>query len=107
MVYYLNKKKYSCLNKNRFICESIMLFIMNILDVGFNNIKVVSGVEIEIISVAKYIYPLIFFLKKHSICLFKTLIDIVCYDIKGQKFRFFICYNLLSICYNLRVKIFN
>jgi len=47
--------------------------------------------------------PLTSFLKNHEIFLFKTLTDIVVYDVPGKKNRFSLVYNLFSDNYNSRI----
>jgi NADH:ubiquinone oxidoreductase subunit C len=49
------------------------------------------------------IYPLSLFLKKHTNCLYKTVVDIAAYDCLGKYFRFCITYNLLSVGFNSRI----
>lgn len=73
---------------------------------GFlKHIRLVFGQEIEIKTSSKNIYPLIFFLNKHTLCQFKSMMDIVGYDsFKTQK-RFFIVYNLLSINFGMRIRL--
>lgn len=46
---------------------------------------------------------LLFFLKNHEVLLFRTLTDVVVYDIPGRKNRFSIVYNLFSLTYNTRI----
>jgi NADH:ubiquinone oxidoreductase subunit C len=75
------------------------------LGVGLQNIKVISCTEIEVKVVSKNIFPVVLFFNKHSLCLFKVLIDIVCYDTKGKNFRFVLVYSLLSIHYNMRIRV--
>jgi NADH:ubiquinone oxidoreductase subunit C len=65
----------------------------------------ISGTEIEIIISSKNVFPLIYFLNKHSLCRFKSMIDIICYDTLGKSYRFFLVYNLLSVAYNMRIRI--
>jgi len=72
---------------------------------GVTSVKIISGFEIEIKVLPKNIYPLIFFLNKHSLCQFKSIVDIICYDAPGKKNRFSIVYSLLSTKYNLRVQV--
>lgn len=48
---------------------------------------------------------LISFLKNHEIFLFRSLTDIVAYDIPGRKNRFSVMYNLFSHTYNIRIHI--
>lgn len=88
-----------------FICESLIVFIFKVLGVGLQNIKVISCTEIEVKVVSKNIFPVVLFFNKHSLCLFKVLIDIVCYDTKGKNFRFVLVYSLLSIHYNMRIRV--
>ena len=49
------------------------------------------------------IYPLSLFLMKHSVCQYKTLIDVIAYDLPSYEYRFVLIYNLLSIDYNSRI----
>lgn len=49
------------------------------------------------------IYSLSLFLKKHTNCLYKTLVDMCVYDKPGKNFRFSVIYNLLSQGYNSRL----
>jgi len=97
------KKNYLILN--RFIKKSIFVFFNKVLGVGLSNIRVVSGLDIEISVVSKNVYPLIYFLNKHSLCSFKSVMDIACYDTIGKDFRFSLVYNLLSVSNNLRVRV--
>jgi NADH:ubiquinone oxidoreductase subunit C len=53
----------------------------------------------------KNVYPCLLFLSKHSLGLFKVATDIVCYDTPSKEARFFLVYNLLSVAYNLRVRV--
>jgi len=69
------------------------------------NIQVVSGFEVELEVPSKNIYSLVFFLNKHSLCLFKTMVDIVCYDVPGKLYRFSLVYNLLSVKFNSRIRV--
>jgi hypothetical protein len=76
-----------------YIYKKINLFFYKVLGVGIKNIKVVSGFELEIEVTNKTAYPVLFFLNKHSMCRFKSLVDIICYDIIcPQRFFLFIRY---------------
>jgi NADH dehydrogenase (ubiquinone) Fe-S protein 3 len=66
---------------------------------------VVSGFEVELSVVSKKIYPLVLFLNKHSLFLFKLMIDIICSDLPGKSHRFCLVYNLLSIKFNTRIRV--
>lgn len=58
-------------------------------------------IEIQI----KYLFILLFFLKKHSLLMFSFLIDLICYEILNTHYRYILIYNLLSIHINLRLSI--
>jgi len=89
-----NIYKKNCLITAWFISKNIVSFLNKILGEGVNSVKIISGFEIEIKVLSKNIYPLIFFLNKHSLCQFKSIVDIVCYDVPGKKivFQLFIVY---------------
>jgi NADH:ubiquinone oxidoreductase subunit C len=72
---------------------------------GIHYIQIVSGLEIEIDVISKNIYPLIFFLKKHTLSQCKSVVDLICYDNPNKDFRFSIIYNLLSVNNNLRIRV--
>jgi len=100
---YSGSKNY--LLKNWYLGKKIVSFLKSILDMGFKNIQIVSGFEIEIEISAKYLYPLIVFLNKHTICQYKILTDMICSDTLGKVERFEVTYSLLSICYNSRLRV--
>ena len=104
MISFLDKQK-NYLILNWFILKSICVFFNKIVGVGTENIKVVSGSELEIIIVSKNVFSLIYFLNKHSLCRFKSMMDIICYDTLGKSYRFFLVYNLLSVVNNMRLRI--
>lgn len=64
-----------------------------------------SGLEIEISVNSKNVYPFILFLNKHSLCRFKNMMDVICYDTIGKSYRFGLVYNLLSVQNNLRIRV--
>lgn len=49
------------------------------------------------------IFSMLFFLKKHSNCQFKYLVDILVFDLPEKYYRFSINYLLLSLVYNTRL----
>jgi len=61
--------------------------------------------ELELKVNSNNIYPIFFFLKKHTYCQYDCLVDIVGYDTPGKRLRFGIIYNLLSVRYNTRIKV--
>jgi len=99
------KKRKDYLVLNWFILNSFRIFLNKVLGVGSKNIRVVSGTEIEVSVVSQNLYPLIFFLNKHSLCSFKSVMEIVCYDTIGKSYRFFLVYNLLSVRNNMRFRV--
>lgn len=102
---YLNFKKSNSIVATWFVYEKIKNFIVKVLGLGFYDVRIVSGFEIELFVVSKKVYPIIFFLNKHSLCVLKTMVDIICYDTLGKSFRFFLVYNLLSTQYNIRFRL--
>lgn len=105
MKWTFNSKKKNCLTYSWFVYKIIIFFLCKVLGKGINYIQIVSGLEIEIDTHSKNIYPLIFFLKKHTFSQCKSIIDIICSDTPNKKYRFSIIYNLLSVNYNLRIRV--
>jgi len=60
---------------------------------------------LHIKTLSRYLYPVAFFLKNNSLGQFKSLVDIMCYDKPGNKYRFSLVYIFLSLDLNYRVKI--
>lgn len=54
---------------------------------------------------AAHVGVVLCFMKYHSTFLFKTLIDLVVYDMPGRKKRYMLIYLLLSVKYNARFTI--
>jgi NADH-quinone oxidoreductase subunit C len=54
---------------------------------------------------ASQLPKLLFFLKHHSLALYRQLIDISAVDYPERKFRFEVFYNLLSLTYNQRLTV--
>jgi NADH:ubiquinone oxidoreductase subunit C len=59
--------------------------------------------NIEIKTTPNKLRSLFSFLKKHTLCQYKQLVDIVCSDVPGKKYRFSVSYLLHSILYNTRI----
>jgi NADH:ubiquinone oxidoreductase subunit C len=90
-----------------FILKIIISFFYKILGVGLKNAQVVLGIELEIKLISTHIYSTLMFFNKHSLCQFKVVSDIVCYDSVNRFFRFCIVYNILSVRFNLGIRIFS
>ena len=85
--------------------KNYYFFLYKILGRGIHCVRIVLGIELEIHIVSKNIYPILSLLNKHSLCQFKNLMDIICYDSMSAKLRFFIIYNLLSVKFNIRLRL--
>jgi NADH dehydrogenase (ubiquinone) Fe-S protein 3 len=105
MIWKFSYKRKNYLIYSWFVYKIIVHFLHKILGKGVNYIQIVSGLEIEIDSNSKNIYPLVFFLKKHSFSQCKSLMDIISSDTPYNKYRFSIIYNLLSVSFNLRIRL--
>jgi NADH:ubiquinone oxidoreductase subunit C len=84
--------------------KNFSFFLFNIVGKLIKQIQI-KNQFLEIKTNCKNIYPLSLFLKKHSHCQYKTLVDLIAYDCPGTLSRFTLIYNLLSIDYNSRVLI--
>lgn len=87
-----------------FTSKSFYYYIKKLLGRGIQYVQLVSGFELEIRVVAKLLYPVIFFLNKHTYSQYKNLIDVISYDTLGKN-RFFIIYKLLSLFFNSRIRL--
>lgn len=84
---------------------SLFLFIIwDLLVEGVKRFCISSGFDIELEVSSSILYYIVLFLKNHSLCQFKILIDIVAYDSLKCK-RFFLVYNFLSTHFNLRLRL--
>lgn len=88
-----------------FFNKNVIYIFSKIMGVGIKKASVVSGFDIVIEVVNKNVYPVLLFLSNHTIWQFKNLVDIICYDIPKKFYRFSLIYNLMSIHYNLRLRI--
>jgi NADH:ubiquinone oxidoreductase subunit C len=106
MLWLVKNSKKNCLVKIWVTFDNgIISFLSNIFGSGVKRIKVVSGFDVELEVASKNIYPFILFLKLHSLCLFTTMVDIVCYDVPSKTHRFSLVYNLLSLKCNFRLRV--
>jgi NADH:ubiquinone oxidoreductase subunit C len=97
-------------NNNKFLIASwlvqktTLMFFIRILGKSIQATNVRNH-DLEIKVNSNNIYPVLYFLQKHTICQFDCLTDIICYDTPGKSLRFGIVYNLLSIRYNTRIRV--
>jgi NADH:ubiquinone oxidoreductase subunit C len=85
--------------------NGVLPFLKTTLGNTPKKLKVISGFEIEVETTSKYFYPFVFFLNRHSLCLFNLLVDVACYDCPGKLYRFSLVYNLLSVKFNFRLRL--
>jgi len=87
---------------NYCVQKKFLIFLFKIIS------KLIRQIQIKnqfLNTNSKNIYPLSLFFKKHSLCQYKTLADLIAYDCPGKLFRFTLLYNLLSVDYNSRIVI--
>jgi NADH:ubiquinone oxidoreductase subunit C len=87
-----------------FVKKTTLLLLTGILGKSIQAVSVQSQ-DLEIKVNSNNIYPILYFLQKHTICQFKVLMDVACYDAPGKTFRFCLVYNLLSERYNTRIRV--
>ena len=99
---YFNNNKF--LIASWFVQKTTLMFFTRILGTSIQATNVRNH-DLEIKVNSNNIYPVLYFLQKHTICQFDCLTDIVCYDTPGKSLRFGIIYNLLSVRYNMRIRL--
>jgi NADH:ubiquinone oxidoreductase subunit C len=62
--------------------------------------------EMHLVTNRSNSYPLMLFLKNHTDTQYKTLCDIIAYDVPGKFYRFAVVYTLLSTRYNRRIHVY-
>jgi NADH dehydrogenase (ubiquinone) Fe-S protein 3 len=88
-----------------FFNKTVINIISKIMGVGIQKASVVSGFDIVVEVINKNIYPILLFLSNHTLWQFKSLLDIICYDMPKKFYRFSLIYNLISVHFNLRIRI--
>lgn len=68
-------------------------------------VRIVSGDELEILVAPSGIYPVIAFLEGHVNAQYTSVADICGVDVPARQYRFEVVYNLLSIRYNTRIRV--
>ena len=79
-------------------------YLMNTVPKYIKKIKIFQN-EICLYSDFNSINPLVYFLKNHLNCKFSQMVDICGVDYINRKKRFYVIYNLLSLRFNLRIRI--
>jgi NADH:ubiquinone oxidoreductase subunit C len=90
--------------RSKFLKKKYIVFLKSILNKYIKKVHLKFN-NIYIKTLSDYIYVLLLFLKNNTACQFKSLVDIICYDCPGKKYRFSIIYNLLSLDLNYRLKV--
>jgi NADH:ubiquinone oxidoreductase subunit C len=85
-----------------FLEHSIYFFFLRVFKRKIYKINLITGYIIVFKVSLKYLFPILYFLRYHSLCLFKVLVDIGCVDFIGSKPRFTLVYNLLSFKFHSR-----
>ena len=88
-----------------FFNKNISNILFKIMGGGIKKVLISSGFDIVVEISFKLVYSILLFLNKHSLCCFKSLVDIVCYDVPRNLKRFSLVYNLISIKYNFRCQV--
>ena len=81
----------------------LLTLMKEIFNDGIINITITNEFVLQIESLDDYLYPMLIFLKKHTLCLFNILIDIAAYELLGTTYRFILVYNLLSYKFSERL----
>ncbi|XP_066591121.1 NADH-ubiquinone oxidoreductase subunit 9 [Prorops nasuta] len=68
-------------------------------------VRIVTGDELEILVAPQGIVPVIAFLRGHQTTQYNNLSDICALDVPSRKYRFELVYNLLSVRYNHRCRV--
>ena len=88
-----------------FFNKTLVNLISKIMGVGIKKVFISSGFDIVIETINVNIYPILTILSNHTLWQFKSLVDLLCYDIPNTFYRFSVVYNLVSLHYNLRLRI--
>ena len=97
----------SCFIKAQYIFWSFIDYLFSkVVGCGLASIKVIHSFEVEIEVTNNQLYPVLFFLKKHSVCLFNIMVDVICSDMFSNAYRYILNYNLCSTIFNTRIRVF-
>ncbi len=79
--------------------------LINIFKSNYLSIGLIGGFNCQIELNLNILYPFLFFCKNHSLCLFNILIDLICFEFLGSKYRYVLIYSLLNLENSLRMLI--
>ena len=92
------------IKQKTFFLKKYALRLKIILKTVVKEIRVKNN-DVEIKTTPNNIRALLYFLKNHTLCQYKQLIDIACSDVIGKTRRFSINYLLLSLRFNVRLTV--
>ena len=92
------------LDQKKLLLKQYAFLLKNILGTISKEICLNNN-DIEIKTTANNLRSLISFLKRHTLCQYKQLVEISCSDVPGKTHRFTVNYLLHSITYNSRIKV--
>jgi NADH:ubiquinone oxidoreductase subunit C len=88
----------------KFLLKKQAMFLKKMLNV-YLVLIFITTYELKLFLTHANLLYVIYFLQNHVYCLYKVLVDIVVVDYPGVSHRFRIIYNLLSIVYNVRLRL--
>jgi len=80
-------------------------FVAECLPKYVQEVRIVTGDELELLVDPSGIYPVLSFLEGHVNCQFASIADICGVDVPSRKYRFEVVYNLLSVRFNTRIRV--
>jgi len=92
------------LDKKNWFLKKYALFLKKVLKTVVKEIRL-KNTDLEIKTTPNNLRALLYFLKNHTLCQYKQLIDIACSDVPGKTRRFSVNYLLLSLRYNARINV--
>ena len=88
----------------KFFIKSYVYLLKNILKKSLKEIRLIQN-DIEIKTSPNNLRAVLYFLKNHTLCNYKQIIEIACSDTPGKKRRFALAYLLYSWHYNAHINI--
>jgi len=67
--------------------------------------QVSHGNELEILICPEGVIPVLTFLRDHTMCQYKQLVDVTAVDWPSKPYRFEVVYNMLSVQFNTRIRV--
>ena len=88
----------------KFLIKSYVYLLKKILKNSLKEIRLIQN-DIEIKTTPNNIRSVLYFLKNHTLCNYKQIIEIACSDTPGKKRRFALAYLLYSLHYNTHINV--